>query len=599
MMLEQGSASIFQRTALSLLLVLMTAMAITMVVISYLICFQYQSFLPIFDVWIHVDFLTRASEGNASLKDFIEAHNATHNIFLPKLAYFLDSYFLKGSGMIISAFAFLFLILNPAIISLLILSEKSIHRTQKIFLCLIAWIFMASPVLAENAKNPANLQWVILSFLITLTGFFLALHQRTSQKSYLVCAFLAAATSGLTSASALFLMTPLILMLLNKHYPDLKKHLFYMMGVGFCSVAAYEVIRLNYFPHWIPPILLAPLSTVSLSPEEIQQAVQEINTQSLSLHYAYIENIIAVIINFISPLISETKSPFEVFLLLLIGLNFFYVLKRDSSPRENGLNDLLWFLIICPLFISLCLGVYRGYSYGVFNFRFINICAPIMMSICLLSILKTHTQKMHYFFFSIVLLNIAFFYYISIREPGKYIHTKNHLNRTSIAYSLDIQNWSSVEEAPGMGAGFFNIDFVNQEKIKLKNHGYGIYSSKAYKMVGRNIAEYRIDQKDQSCTHHIASIHALSSQPAYGIDGSTQNSQRVAITNVFITDDAGTVIGYGRESTPYRELHKNIFLAKDWVGLTNITFGNKSRQIFIVAYNDNMMCAPYALTLPP
>jgi len=595
-----GQKYISSRWFYNFFLLLLSLLAIQAIFLSAVLSSQYYSYLPFSDTWSHVDFLIKSFRGELDFQALFEPNNEVHIIAIPKLIYFVDSLFFKGSGGFVAASAYVFFISIPVMIGSTIYFDTEFSAREKVIACLVTFIVMCSPLQVESLLNPINMQWIILVFFITTSAISIYAYHRTKKIKFLFLALLWILLSGLSSASFLMVLIPAIIIVVGEKIGRKKT----ILSLGILSaitlffMAGYEFIRMNFYPDNIPVIyfpLLKQLGQVSQS--DLLLYIREANNNYLKIHINYIKNLVDLFFHFTSPLISESKSN-SVFFINLAAVNILFLFAIKSLViKKNNFKKMEVFIFICTIAICFFIGVIRSHFYGVYNHRFVSLSLLFNLSVFLICIKANKTRGESLLVYGMIFIYLASLSYVGFRQTGAYIYHRNHLRTTPLAYSLDIHNWGLVEELAGLKFGTFDFAFVQSEKQKLKNAGYGIYASEEYSLVGKNISLLK-NRRAEPCEYFIEKVSLVSDQPAYRVDGNSKTLDGSTLTQVFITDSGHQVIGYGRSVTKYPEAHRSIFLPKSWTGLANMTFGSGGKTLFIYAYDDNVICNPYSIDLP-
>lgn len=538
-----------------LLLVTGALFALAAITLSSWIAVDFASFLPQADTWQHIDAFVASKQG-LQIGWLFEHHNGIHLIAIPKLVYYLDIALTSGSGTVVARCSLVFLLLTPLLVSIVIWQQTYWNRTEKSAFTALAWILLASPMQADSLLNPANLQWSVFAFTITLTAFCADRYLEHRNRRWIVFILLSLLLNALTSATVWLAAAPVLALLLSQRY-------------GF-----YRVL-----------IVAITATVIAIS------AISILGENSLF----YLGNIADFVMQYLMPFASKPQlEPFSrVFMLAGLAL---YILVLYLLCQQRKTPIFFLYLLMSLLFIALAIALVRSTMGPGFTFRFINL--PLLCLFATLVLLYTRIdsiKKKTGFWAGVCVLGLLVTW-INIKDTAETLFFRNQLRMIPIAYALDIQQEALVAELPGFDTGSFDFDDVMTQRKKLEIAGLGIYASSAYALVGKPVHESGLTTV--KCEHRTETVTRLNHQPVYGMDGASRDSTGGPMNNIWITDMHDRVIGIGVPVIHRRNLRSVFIEDKTWTAYFNPALGEKASAVQVYAHNEKSLCEPVTVSLP-
>jgi hypothetical protein len=198
------------------LLMIAGAFALTAVLLTFFSVYltfilQWQG--PFRDLWEFVDDIEQQFHGNWSWEYLLEAYGGAHRIFLPKLLFFADFYWLGGRNWLTIAIALLCQFFYLLMVIRLLLQQSCMNTAERTVLATSFMLALFSTTQVSNFLYAMDVQWY-LSNLFGLICLYILADQPRSLSGWLavILSGSAAALCNFTGLMTLALATLILLL---------------------------------------------------------------------------------------------------------------------------------------------------------------------------------------------------------------------------------------------------------------------------------------------------------------------------------------------------------------------------------------------------
>jgi hypothetical protein len=527
-------------------------------------CTRFFTYLPTSDTWAYAEFLAQAAQGHLDIAQLFERHNGLHVIALPKLVYFFDMWLMKGSGVLTAAVSLLAMTATPVMFVRVIVASNSLNKSEKIFLSLLGTTILMSACQVESLLNPANLQWSLLVFSVTLTGWFACHYDNAKPLSgknavHLAGVIAGVVLTGLTSASVFLILLPLVMLAVPKRW-------FAWGGIILIGL-----------------ILLAMLATGIFFPDHV------------SLGLGLLKNWIVFTVDFMVPPVERLHSFVASLLAAVFVMRALYKLYRVMPFPVSSENRFFVLLLYFSLVTILATGIVRSYSDDAFTFRFVNI--GLLFAAALFPLLWLHAKNNLQLF--AISVYVALLGYVSVTEASAFAYGRNHVRLTQVAYALDINDPFVVATMPGSSFAQVDFDAVQANKHFLQEVQAGIYGSEEYRHVGMSIDSLK-DLAPVVCTTRLIKVRRLlPDQAAWRLWGESKTGAGGEISRMYFVDGNNIIRGYAIPVVPEKNILDNLSRPNQWVGFVNLDTSAEQDSLMLYGYNGHVLCEGERIELPP